>query len=265
MQIFKSLVYRLFTMACVLVLLGGCTAQNMNNSLNDYIEAKGRDYLAQNSGAVCCIVTVASDLYWDHTDQTVIDIYSKNSVIFGEGYWKRGHHSLGICRNSVEAAEIAIQAQVGEDAYALWCKRNETPKDRGYDYLSEANSKIAQKKAAEAAVAAKETQAREAAKVRLAQQQREATCESFGFISKTESFSKCMFEVYKLEQQARMNAQAVEQARASQAAIVATQQQMLEQKRFEQGMQQLQNAANILNPPKTTCKWNALTYTMVCE
>ena len=55
------------------------------------------------------------------------------------------------------------------------------------------------------------------------------------FISKTESFSKCMFEVYKLEQQARMNAQAVEQARASQAAIVATQQQMLEQQRFEQG------------------------------
>lgn len=113
MVIVESFVHRLSTMACVLVLLGGCTAQNMNNSLNDYIDAKGRDYLAQNSGAVCCIVTVASDLYWDHTDQTAIDIYSKKSVIFGESYWKRGHHSLGICRNSVEAAEMAVQAQVG--------------------------------------------------------------------------------------------------------------------------------------------------------
>ena len=74
-----------------------------------------------------------------------------------------------------------------------------------------------------------------------------------------------MFELYKLEQQARMNAQAVEQASASQAAIAAAQQRILDQQRFELGMQQLQNAANILNPPKTTCKWNPITYTMVCK
>jgi hypothetical protein len=263
--IVKSSVYRLFTLTCILVLLFGCTTRNMNNALNDYMDTKGRDFLAQRNGGVCCVVVAASDLYWKHTDRTVLDVYGNRSVILGENYWKRPQRYFFACANGFEATETATQAKLGEDAYALWCKQNGTAKDKGYDYVSRANNKIARKKAGEAALAAEQIKAREAEKIRLAQQQRETTCKSFGFVSKTESFSKCMFEIYKLEQQTRMNAQAIKQASASQSAIVAAQQQLLEQQRFEQGMQQLQNAANILNPPKTTCKWNALTHTMVCQ
>ncbi len=103
---------------------------------------------------------------------------------------------------------------------------------------------------------------------------RENTCKSFGFKPKTQFFSSCLLELYKLEQQIRQHQLLIveqrdgnRQQQAAQLEALFLQRQALDQQRFSEGIQQMQKAAEILNPPRTTisCKWNALTSTMLCE
>jgi len=253
-------------LSLVLLLTTGCAGQVMNDSLNQYIDEKGGAYLSQaGRSAVCCVVGNREALYYKNIWSSKLDYYGER-LPWSSVYWEgnRSSHWL-VCSQSPEAAERYVNQDIEGQAYVLYCKNANTPKDRGYVYVEEARSKLKQYLDAKAAEQARVKRSQEEARFALVRQQRESTCKSFGFREATESFSKCMFELYKLEQQALMNAETLEQVRATQAANSAAQQQMLEQQRFMQGMQQLQNAADIVNPPKTTCNWNTLTHTMVCQ
>ena len=115
---------------------------------------------------------------------------------------------------------------------------------------------------------------REKRDLAASQASRENTCKSFGFKPGTEFFSSCLFEIYKIEQQARQNEALIAERKAqnrnqeaAQLEALSLQRQMLEDQRFSEGIQQMQDAAKILNPPRTTtrCKWNAITKTMTCD
>ena len=103
---------------------------------------------------------------------------------------------------------------------------------------------------------------------------RENTCKSFGFKPGTEFFSSCLFEIYKMERQALQNEALVAERKAqnrfqeaAQLEALSIQRQIAEDQRFSQGMQLLQDAARIVNPPRTTttCQWNAIAKTMTCN
>jgi len=96
---------------------------------------------------------------------------------------------------------------------------------------------------------------------------RSETCSSFGFAEKTELHSKCIFELYKLEEVAKQNQMtraAIANASAEQSSLLR---QQIEEQKFESGMRLLQQSANILNAPSPTisCKYNAITQTTVCN
>ena len=253
-------------LSIMLLLTAGCARQSMNDSLNQYIDETGRTWLNQaGSRAVCCVVGDGEELYWKHAGGTVFDIYGK-SLPWSSGYWKSNSQKHWLqCEQSPEMSEQRVRQNMGRHAYVLYCKQKDTPLDRGYSFVDKANYKLKKYIKAKTVEQSRVEDSQEKARLVLVKQQRESTCKSFGFKETTESFRECMFELYKLEQQALVNAKTLEQNRVTQASNAAAQQQMLKQQRFELGMQQLQNAANILNPPKTTCKWNALTSTMVCQ
>lgn len=106
------------------------------------------------------------------------------------------------------------------------------------------------------------------------QASREALCLSFGFKPDTEYFSKCLFEIYKIEQQSKQTEALIEERKAQNEAQEAArleslslQRRALDEQRFQRGIQMMQNAAKILNPPRTSteCRWNNLARTMTCD
>ena len=130
----------------------------------------------------------------------------------------------------------------------------------------------------------------------LKQQQREKqatqirldTCKEFGFKEGSESLAQCMFDLFKLEQeaiqsQATSNAaseraatsaasERTAAAAASQNALLAQQQRQLDE---QLRLQKLQGAIQLMNQgfgmafpqpkPTTKCRWNAAIQTMTCN
>ena len=271
--------YRIFANSIVLallVLLAGCATPGttVNGYLNDYMKRdEVQRYLLLTKGAkVCCFSAPESSLTYTHTPRTLLDIYG-DSLAFSQGFWESNQSTSWFgCGPSRESVEANAESKTGEKTYALFCKTPSTPQDRGYYYLSQAKSEIKARRENARAAAALAEQKKAEAEARIAQVRRSDTCRSFGFTEGGESFSKCMFELYKLERQSEISQAAISQAKAAQASNAATQQQllntqqkMLEEQQFIQGMRQLQDAANMINPPQTTCKWNPVTYTMVCR
>ena len=108
----------------------------------------------------------------------------------------------------------------------------------------------------------------------VSQASRESTCKSFGFKPGTDFFSSCLFELYKIEQQARQSEALIAERKAqnrnqeaAQLEALSLQRQMLEDQRFSEGIRQMQDAAKMFNPPRTStrCKWNPIANTMVCN
>ena len=111
-----------------------------------------------------------------------------------------------------------------------------------------------------------------------AMQGRSNTCKGFGFKENTEAHAQCMFDLFKLEQQAAaqqlaVQSQAVQnqavqsQAASNAAAQRALLQQQIDQQNFNQGIQLLQQSQQLLNPPTptTNCQWYYATQTMRCR
>lgn len=101
----------------------------------------------------------------------------------------------------------------------------------------------------------------------LAENQRKATCDSFGFERETSEHRTCQYELYKLELGAAQNEtlrQTIQSANNRQAAI---QEQILQEQKFQSGMRLLQQSAEILNPstPAVKCKFNAIMNTVTCR
>jgi hypothetical protein len=101
----------------------------------------------------------------------------------------------------------------------------------------------------------------------LAENQRKATCDSFGFKRETSEHSTCQYELYKLELGAAQNEtlrQSIQSANNRQAAI---QEQILQEQKFQSGMRLLQQSAEILNTPTPAvkCKFNDIMNTMTCR
>ena len=109
-----------------------------------------------------------------------------------------------------------------------------------------------------------------------------ATCKEYGFKDGTEEMGKCILRIQELEfEQMKLqiqintaNQQTIKETRAEQRAASQQrlhdlqQQKILEEQRYDRGLVQLQQAfgiLNSLNPPKTTCTFNALMNNMVCR
>ena len=101
----------------------------------------------------------------------------------------------------------------------------------------------------------------------IAENQRQKTCENFGFKKETEANKKCQFELYKLEIYAQQNEilrQTINNANNQQNVI---QQQILKEQEFQSGMRLLQQGSQILNAPSPIikCNFNDLMNTMTCR
>jgi len=113
------------------------------------------------------------------------------------------------------------------------------------------------------------------------------SCSAFGFKEASQEMSTCLFELYKLDQQAKQTradlseGERQREVSSNQANVNAAAQQQLmeaqrrlaeqqvEEQRFQQGMQLLQNSQQILNSmqpaPRTTCRFNPLLNSMTCQ
>jgi hypothetical protein len=113
------------------------------------------------------------------------------------------------------------------------------------------------------------------------------SCSAFGFNEASQEMSTCLFELYKLDQQAKqtradlserkpqmevsnnqanVNAAAQQQLMKAQSRLA---EQQVEEQRFQQGMQLLQNSQQILNSMqpdrRTTCRFNPILNSMTCQ
>tara|TARA_E500000178_G_C16725073_1_gene618930 strand:- start:257 stop:763 length:507 start_codon:yes stop_codon:yes gene_type:complete len=101
----------------------------------------------------------------------------------------------------------------------------------------------------------------------IAADQRQKTCEGFGFKKQTEANKKCQFELYRLEIYAQQNEvlrQTITNTNNQQNAI---QQQILKEQEFQSGMRLLQQGSQILNAPSpiVKCRFNDIMNTMTCR
>jgi hypothetical protein len=173
------------------------------------------------------------------------------------GSWDPNRYEL----NHIEA-RIQCSGQLADDAVKRRLQLVEQRK-------ANANEKIKEEESRRQRLIDQEKKEAAAANAR-----REETCKSFGFKPETEFFSNCKYEIYRIDEQAKQNERLISElrrsAKADEAARqenLAIQRKMLEEQQFANGIRQMQNAANILNPLRSTvtCKWNDLTSTMVCN
>jgi hypothetical protein len=181
----------------------------------------------------------------------------RSSANHSGNYWDPGRHGI----NHIEAQITCLGKQPEMVARQNQLKLSAAEQQRA------SQARVTEQRAREKQAEALREQA-------ASQASREALCLSFGFKSDTDYFSKCLFELYKIEQQSKQTdaliAERKAQNKAQEAAqleSLSLQRQALDEQRFQQGIQQMQDAARILNPPRTTtrCRWNNITKTMICD
>ena len=294
----RNIVIAVFTL-----LAAGCTTttqippRNFNDLVNNYL-AENRVYLSQNPSAICCYALDLDQLnlnpeVWGR--QAVIDQYRNTvdnnySLAWNQHVFNSRPAALLSCNASGSKTEIekSLTIQNKGEYTALYCKTRQTPLDRIIGYEDDLQQlievaidegrkrhaiRLAEQKAKEEELR-QEANRLEAERIAALENQRAETCAGFGFQRGTELFANCTFELFKLEEQSKQNRLLLEQMKLSASAVNAYQQQILnaqkeaeESRRVLEGIQQMQNAARIINPSKqtTSCKWNHLTSTMVCD
>ena len=111
------------------------------------------------------------------------------------------------------------------------------------------------------------------------------SCTAFGFKEGSRELSKCLFDLYKIEQEKEQKrAATAEQARqyksaidarnanaAAQASQIETQNMLIReqtnQRKWEGSLELMKRGLEMMNPfkPALTCKYNAFTKTTVCN
>lgn len=249
----------------ILFLVSGCSSRGQNyNDLITEAEVSNSKFLTGKTGTCGVLFTKA---YLDS-----ISFHSGHSYLNQWGFFKRpkkeGLPSYTSCwRDPAELSQAMNRCQSyyeGKECKLVLFRAYGTDKNRHSTNLASLLDAAAKEKQEKSRILLAQERDK---KEKFEAKSRSETCSSFGFAEKTELHSKCMFELYKLEEVAKQNQMtraAIANASAEQSSLLR---QQIEEQKFESGMRLLQQSANILNAPTPTitCKYNAITQTTVCN